>query len=503
MSKRILMKIHLKFLFLFCVFAVSIAFSKDCYSNNSEQSSSVVKIFVMSMRPNFMYPWQSHGLSNSTGSGSIISGKRILTNAHVVSDQTFIQVKKSADSKKYTARVEAIAHECDLALLSVEDESFFEGTKPLTFYESLPDLQDTVTVLGYPRGGGKLSITEGVVSRIEIVSYSQSGRDLLAVQIDAAINPGNSGGPVLKDGKIIGVAMQALRSGQNIGYMIPIVIVEHLFKDLVDGKYDGFPILGIDFDNTENPTLRDYFKVNDNKGGVLISNVLPFSAAEGHIKPGDIVLEIDETPIGEDGTFLFRGNERLLFSYLITKKQIGESLNVKLVRKGRIKDISFPLKKFKNLVPYPNYYKRPSYYIVGGLVFTILSVDLLKSWGDRWWDKAPLGFTYYLMGQGQLNKNRKQELVVLLKILSDDINVGYENYVNSIVEKVGNKEIKDFKDFVVSLEKEINKDKYIIIELEGDYKIILDSKQIRQNDKEILKRNNIPYQYSDDVKEFL
>lgn len=90
----------------------------------------------------------------------------------------------------------AVAHECDLALLSVEDESFFNDLKPLDIMSDLPQLQDPVLVLGYPEGGDTVSFTQGVVSRIEVLSYVHSYNDLLALQIDAAINPGNSGGPV-------------------------------------------------------------------------------------------------------------------------------------------------------------------------------------------------------------------------------------------------------------------------------------------------------------------
>ncbi|MBZ0165382.1 MAG: serine protease, partial [Candidatus Omnitrophica bacterium] len=234
----------------------------------AQPSKSVVKIFVTSNRMDFYRPWQSHGISGNSGSGAIISENQILTNAHVVKDQTFIQVKKHGDPKKYTARVVAIGDECDLALLEVENKNFFDDTKPLVF-GGLPELQDTVTVLGYPQGGEKLSITEGVVSRIEVTTYAQSARQLLALQIDAAINPGNSGGPVLQDGKIVGIAMQAFNAGQNIGYMIPVPIIEHFFDDLKDGAFDGFPMAGINFMNTQNEHLREYYRVSTN-GGVLV-----------------------------------------------------------------------------------------------------------------------------------------------------------------------------------------------------------------------------------------
>ena len=75
-----------------------------------------------------------------------------------------------------------------------------------------------------------MSITRGVVSRIEHDAYAHSSIELLAVQIDAAINSGNSGGPVLTDHSISGVVMQYLPDSENIGYMVPAPVVRHRAK---------------------------------------------------------------------------------------------------------------------------------------------------------------------------------------------------------------------------------------------------------------------------------
>lgn len=105
------------------------------------------------------------------------------------------KVKKRQSEKKYVASVIAVGHECDLAMLTVEDATFWEGLEPLKF-GNIPELLEDVSVIGFPVGGDSLSITSGVVSRIEMQEYAQASAELLALQIDAAINPGNSGGPV-------------------------------------------------------------------------------------------------------------------------------------------------------------------------------------------------------------------------------------------------------------------------------------------------------------------
>lgn len=77
------------------------------------------------------------------------------------------------------------------AMLTVEDDSFWSGVEPVVF-GSLPQLQDAVTVVGYPIGGDTMSVTSGVVSRIEVTSYVHGAAELLAVQIDAAVSVGDN-----------------------------------------------------------------------------------------------------------------------------------------------------------------------------------------------------------------------------------------------------------------------------------------------------------------------
>ncbi len=114
--------------------------------------NSVVKIFTVVKRPDYNQPWQMSSQHRGGGSGCIIKGNKILTSAHVVSDCTFIQVKKYDGTKKYTAYINEVDHSCDLAVLKLHDESFFDGAKPLKIGE-LPSLGDKVTVYGFPIGG--------------------------------------------------------------------------------------------------------------------------------------------------------------------------------------------------------------------------------------------------------------------------------------------------------------------------------------------------------------
>merc|ERR1719261_2011612 len=129
--------------------------------------------------------------------------------------------------------------------------------------QKVPHLEDDVLCVGFPVGGETISVTSGVISRIEVTTYTQAAAELLGIQIDAAINSGNSGGPAFNEaGECVGVAFQSLGAdeAENVGYVIPTVVVMHFLNDLMKhGKYTGFPTLGVEIQTMENPHLRESY----------------------------------------------------------------------------------------------------------------------------------------------------------------------------------------------------------------------------------------------------
>jgi S1-C subfamily serine protease len=260
-------------------------------ARNAGVLTSIIKVYCVSSSANYILPWQNKPLKEGSGSGFVIDegdGRRILTNAHVVADHKFVMVRKLGSPMKIIAKVLSVCHESDLAMLVVEEEGFWdESTKALPF-GGTPNLQDEVTVIGFPIGGDNVSVTQGVVSRVEPQQYIHGATNLLAIQIDAAINPGNSGGPALRDGKVIGVAFQNLMGASNIGFIIPVPIIEHFLEDSRrnNNKPLGFCSLGISCQTTENGYLQRYLGMtasteSRHQNGILVNKVHTFSSCAG------------------------------------------------------------------------------------------------------------------------------------------------------------------------------------------------------------------------------
>ncbi|XWS58892.1 hypothetical protein CRYUN_Cryun08bG0073900 [Craigia yunnanensis] len=306
----------------------------DAYLAIELALDSVVKIFTVSSSPNYFLPWQNKSQRETMGSGFVIPGKKILTNAHVVADHTFVLVRKHGSPTKYRAEVQAVGHECDLAILVVESQEFWEGMNFLELGD-IPFLQEAVAVVGYPQGGDNISVTKGVVSRVEPTQYVHGSTQLMAIQIDAAINPGNSGGPAIMGNKVAGVAFQNLSGAENIGYIIPVPVIKHFIAGIEEsGKYVGFCSMGLSCQPMENVQLRNHFKMQPQMTGVLVSKINPLSDAHRVLKKDDIILEFDGVPIANDGTVPFRNRERITFDHLVSMKKPNETALVKVLRNG-------------------------------------------------------------------------------------------------------------------------------------------------------------------------
>ena len=412
-----------------------------------------MQITNYTQQPDWVEPWRFSPVSGGLGSGFVIEGQRIMTNAHVVSWSQQLIVYRYQDPQPYRATVEYIGHDCDLAVLRVLDAGFFEGIPPLEIGE-LPLVRSTVTTYGYPAGGREISYTSGVVSRIEIQRYVQTNKsNLLAVQTDAAINPGNSGGPVIQDGKVVGVSFQGKPGLENAGFFIPPNIIRHLLEDLTDGTYEGFPAAGIGIVKLTNPAFRAALGLAQNNIGARIDSLFyPFPATHELLRENDVLLEVAGYPVGSDGNVIYQGNSvhaALLFSQV----QHGESIALKIWRDNAELELELPLYVNSEDRTMGNQYEPPPFIIVGGLVFTELSTNYLGSLGRNWRDQVGADTLYELVYRNRLgDEAARAKPVVLSTILKHASNIDFSVDARSILTELNGQPISSMADLSAAVE---------------------------------------------------
>jgi S1-C subfamily serine protease len=435
---------------------------------------SVVKIYSTSRAPDVVRPWQKHTPQEASGTGIVIEGKRILTNAHVVNYASQVFVEPNESGEKLAATVEHLAPGIDLAVLKLEDESFFDKRPPLPRAEKLPEIKESVTVYGYPTGGASLSITKGIVSRIEFVGYGNHTLGL-RIQIDAAVNPGNSGGPALVDDKMIGVTFSGIRGADNIGYIIPSEEVDLFLKDVADGTYDGKPRMREQLQTLENEALRA--KLGFQKKAI-----------------GMVDHEIDNV-----GMTRVRDNLRLKFEYYIQTAAKDGKLPLTIVRDGKEMAIELPVSnQVDDLLPsLRGHY--PSYLIYGPLVFSPATIEFLST---REGMQAAFALPGSPLGSRRADRVAfpgEQLVVVAAPMFPHKIGKGYGNPAGHVVKEVNGARIKNFRHLVETLRDA--KDKYITITFDdlAFETLVFDRAEVLAATDEILSDNSVRQPCSEDI----
>jgi S1-C subfamily serine protease len=299
--------------------------------------------------------------------------------------------------------------------------------------------------------------------------------------------------------RIVGVVMQTRKKSQNIGYMVPVPVIKHFLADLEDGRYDGFPEDGIIIQSLENKSLKNMYGLGEHRSGALVTSVIPGSPAENKIFPGDILMAIDGHRIADDCTVEFRPGERTGCDFYVKQHQVGENADYRILREGKEETVSLELNQNSGsgrLVPMAQYDVQPSYYIYGGLVFCPFSLNYLLSWGDDWSEDAPYNLLTYFV-DGKLSQ-AGEEVVIVIKVLADEINSGYENLVNDRIVEVNGKKILNLRDLIRAVEAD-SADPYVVFKTRDNDSIALDRRRAEASHAEILSTYRVTEDRSADL----
>jgi S1-C subfamily serine protease len=455
------------------------------------QYEAIVNIECNSLEVDYQTPWNPATPGGGSGTGFLIGPNLFMTNAHVVSDASRLTIRKVGDPTPYRARVKFIGHDCDLALLELlKPVKAFENVKPLRIGDEVPKLDTTVKVVGFPIGGERISVTRGVVSRVDYQGYTHSGVDQhLAIQIDAAINPGNSGGPVLQDGAVAGVAFQGYSGdvAQNTGYMIPVPCIKRFLKDVEDGRYDRYVDLSIAHFEILNPAQRKALKLPDDDCGVLVSNVDEDGSCAGLLNAGDVLLAIDGHPIECNGTIDIDG-EQMEMAEVVERKFAGDKLKLRVWRGGKQEEVEITLKTTDHyLMTAHKYEQRPQYVMFAGLVFQPLDSPLMSAHS---FNNLRTRYFYQYFSNDALYKERPQP-VLFTSVLPDSINAYTREFTGQIVDQINGVKILRLKDVADALRKE-PEGGFITVKLLGEGRpIVIDQKDAAAAQPRIMEKYSV------------
>jgi len=461
---------------------------------------AVVKIFSTMRYPDVGRPWTKQAPAEATGTGVVLEGHRILTNAHVVLYASQIQVQANQEGDKYSARVLAVAPGIDLALLQLEDESFFERHSPLERSRTLPEIKDSVLAYGFPVGGSSLSITKGIVSRIEYAAYNATASGL-RIQIDAAINPGNSGGPATVGDRMIGLAFSHLGNAQNIGYIIPNEEIDLFLDDIADGHYDGKPAM-LDYVQTlENPVLRAFLKIPASVHGIIVNR--PARADAGYpLREWDIITHVAGTPVDDQGMILVGKRLRVALGYEVQRSARDGKVALTIVRGGKPMNVELPVVTQRSLLIPDLTGDYPPYFIYGPLVFSRVTSAYIQAIAHNQDVMGLLAFAHSPMvtQRGDERTPAREELVLVPSpLFPHSTSKGYSNPSGSVVYSVNGVRIRSLRHLVETLRD--LRDEFVTFEFDsrGGEALVFRRQEIMAATDGILSDNGVRAQGSPDM----
>ncbi|KAF7140763.1 hypothetical protein RHSIM_Rhsim06G0024600 [Rhododendron simsii] len=470
--------------------------NKSSYTKNINIRSlvdTVVKVFCVRAFQNYTCPWLMEE-EESFRSGFIISGRRVLTSARAINLHMEVKLKRKNSDTWFTASVLALAYESDLAILTVNDDKFWEGVKPVDFGD-MPAPKEKITVIGYPHMRDFVSVTESRVSRLGMTRYESWEASLLAFKVNVAGDEGKVGGPVFNTrGECVGLILQWI---DDVTTVVPTEVIKHFIQDYDEnGAHTGLPILAIKWQKMESFSLRVFMKMEPDQQGVLITEVNPNYPEFEVLKPYDVILSIDGININNDGTVPFKRGRRIEFSYLITRKYKGDKVAFRVLRDSKIHEFITELPTHKQFVPANTTGMPLPYYIIAGFVFTTLSVSYLQVVDERY-------LNWKIPDEDEvLSEALYEERVVLCKVLKGDITTGYEaeeEVQNQVIVAFNDRPVKGLKSLVSMVES--CDEEFLKFTLENHKILVLRTSIARARTRDILNSYRIAGAMSYDLKE--
>lgn len=437
-------------------------------------------------------PWAKNNPKRRVASAVVVAGQRLLTRAHIVSDATLIQVERRGDGRPWQARIVHVDPEIDLALLELEDTSFFEGLSATRFADDVPTEGSVTSVRWSDR---QLEVANSRVSKVEVASnrYGNVEHHYLLIRTDLA--EGGSAEPVFLKQKLIGLT--ASQDGLSARVLPVEIISAYLDRVASPAGYRGFPYLDVVWQTNQDRALTGFLGLPGEPRGVLIRATRRGGSACGTLRARDILLELDGHKIDAIGNFTHRRYGQIHFTQIAVENKLpGDSVAARVWRDGRELTVEIELRTYPSqarLIPWRRDGTAPAYIVAGGLVFRAIDGPFLRTWGGNWGESAPsqLVTTYHLQAHAQTPERRR--IMVLSSVLPDRYNLGYHDVSNRVIESVNGQPIDSVEDIAVALAEPEAGFHVVRLAPNSDFgELVLDAETFDTASERILKAYDIP-----------
>lgn len=436
-------------------------------------------------------PWSKVNPQVRTGMAVVVDGPFLLTTAQMVRYATLIEVDKHGASGSTEARLVHVDPEIDLALLSISDTSFWADLRPVKLAGEVPT-EGTVSSVRW--NNNQLEVSASRVGRLQVEDSWMGSFRYPVLLLTTDFEGGGWSEPVFNDGLFLGLTISMDGKKSRV---LPIDLIAPYLKMSRDpASYRGFTRLGLMVQANEDPAQAAFLGLTGKPRGLMIRQIPSGSPAEGILKPGDLILNIDGHAIDGAGFYQHPRYGRLSYAGIIGLHTVGEILKVEVLRDKKTLTMDLPLRPFPasaQLIPLRRYDQPPPFLITGGLVFREFDVEYLRTWGNEYMNKAPQSLVSVYFLEDALQTPSRKKVVLLQGVLPDDFNIGYQDLADDILTDVNGRPV----DSIVSLEEALRHpvDGFHVFhfrQLGNRGEVVLDAAALDTATERILKAYRIP-----------
>ena len=415
------------------------------WAEDDDSRGSLVRVRASIQPYDQFRPWQKKSPYGLNGTGVVLPGGKVLATAALVANRTEVGLEKPGSAEKCAAEVEAIDYEANLALLQPVDRNFLKGFSGVLLGPALR-AGDKTEVWQLEKNGEMLRNQAEILSAgVGRYPSDEAGFLVYGVRVSLPKRDDSYTLPLMKDGQLAGMMMGYDRDSQE-GTAIPVPMIEHFLKDASDGKYEGFPTLGVSWSPLRDPNLREEV-LAPKSGGLLLTRVNPRgTAGRAGLREGDILISVDGFKLDEDGNYRDPLYGPTAVGNLIrTRPTVGSPAKFRISRDGKEMEMTGTYdRKAREEVAIPTlqFDQAPKYLVVGGLVFQELTGVYLQEWGDKWSERAPQRLVEYFTFQQDKRPDPEKKVVFLSQVLPSPITLGYQQLSGLVLLQLNGQEIK-------------------------------------------------------------
>ncbi|MCD6174755.1 MAG: hypothetical protein J7K65_03175 [Planctomycetes bacterium] len=457
------------------VFLLCSAVLGNCFAATVDLSEpmkqSLVYLEVSSSSYDLSQPWKQTPILKKSGYGCAVGPYEILTIAENVANATFVQTRRYGENAYIAATVKRVDYEYNLCLLQLDKDAMSTPLAPLSFKESYPKGKQLTSY--WLSSGNHLTTARSTLDRAEMERSRVSFATTLTY-FATNVSRGFGDGQVCCHEKYaIGIAAWGTESGAGI---IPSEMINRFLNACEQKSYSSFATAGFRASAMLDPAMRTYLKVPDDiKHGVYVSDVYSIGTGSKELKQGDVILSINGQQLNAYGRYEHPEYKRISFHHILLQTADGNEIPFKIVRDGKIITLDITAENIKSdnmLIPYYSYGKQPEYKVIGGYVFQKLNRDYMGMYGSNMSGKAPPHLYHYQRDLAFKPSTKREDIVILSYVLPAEINLGYQQLSQLVVDSVNGTKIISMKHFVETVNNTAD-DEVIKISFEMDTPVLI------------------------------